>query len=227
MEEILTTEQIKAIIQEVLKHPDYLTGLSNYQKNKVLEYINTSLEEIKFFYKSIVTFKDEKGELKNPQLKSWDINNIHLGSIGFNFNQLEGVKNLIKPEIKGNKKLLTLKTNGKPEEILNFWLKLQSNNEKGEPYWENDTEIKHFVYQNFYGFEGVKEFKEFTPNMNKSEIRQTVWKFFNKFKIPKSKPQYVELIKKNFTIFRNSKDDEYSNLKDYQLKHLENTLTPK
>lgn len=216
MEEILTTEQIKSIIREVLKQPEYLTGLSNYQKNKVLEFINTSLEEIKFSYNTIVNHKDEKGELKNPQLKSWDINNIHLGSIGFNYNQLETVKSLIKPEIKGNLKLNEIKTKGKPEEILNFWFKLLKENQKGVPYWENKSEIMHFVNQNFEGFPGVNEIKtHFQTNMNITQLYQVIWHFFNKFGNHGTKELYVKLLQDNFIELRNSKSI-YSNIKDYQ-----------
>jgi len=115
--------------------------------------------------------------------------------------------------------LLSITTKAAPEEILNFWLKLQGNNEKGEPYWENRQEIEHFVYQNFEGFPGVPEIKEFTPNMNKSEMYQVVWTFFRRYGKYKTKRQYEKLLLNNFTQFRRTKN-VYSNIKDHSKDHL-------
>ena len=70
---------------------------------------------------------------------------------------------------------------------------------------ENEKEIEHFVYQNFKGFPGVNEIKEFTTNMNKTELCRFVYSFFNKYGIYGTKPQYVELLHKNFTKFKGDK----------------------
>ena len=117
------------------------------------------------------------------------------------------------------KQLLSIPTKANAEQILRFWLKLQGENERGEPYWENEQEIKHFVNQNFYGFPGVNEIKEFNPNMNKSELNHVTWTFFNLYGIYKSKIQYADLLNKNFTKFRNDKST-YKNMKDQCNEHL-------
>lgn len=102
---------------------------------------------------------------------------------------------------------------------MNFWLKLQSNNEKGEPYWANKQEIEHFVNQNFDGFLGVNEIKVFNPNMNKSELSQVTWTFYHTYRTPKSKRQYEKLLKKNIIKFKDD-NNVYGNIKDRNNEHL-------
>ena len=109
--------------------------------------------------------------------------------------------------------MLRIPTKAKPEQILDFWLKLKSDNEKGDPYWESEEEIKHFVYQNFDGFPGVNEIEVFTPNMNKSELYQVTWTFFKRYGKRKTKRQYENLLLKNITQFKNARN-VYSNIKD-------------
>jgi hypothetical protein len=119
----------------------------------------------------------------------------------------------------GTNKLMSISTNADKEQILNFWLKLTGNNEKGEPYWESEKEIEHFVNQNFDVFDGIDEIKEFNPNMNKSELNQVVWTFYHLYGVSKSKELYEKLLMQNFTKF---KDGEYvyGNIKDYSKEHL-------
>lgn len=117
------------------------------------------------------------------------------------------------------KHLLNITTNANPDEILSFWMKLQGVNEKGEQYWESKQEIEHFVNQNFEGFPGVDEIREFNPNMNKSEMYQVTWTFFDRYGKYKTKRQYENLLKKNFTQLRNTKK-VYSNIKDHSKDHL-------
>jgi len=122
----------------------------------------------------------------------------------------------IKIKIKSGKEhLLSIPTNATPDEKLNFWLKLHGNNEKGDPYWGSEEEIRHFVNQNFEGFPGVDEIREFTPNMNKTQLYHVTWYFFHLYGKSKTKEQYVNLLLKNFTQFKNAKSDNvYSNIKD-------------
>lgn len=117
------------------------------------------------------------------------------------------------PEAPGKEHLLSIPTKATQEQILNFWLELQGNNKKGEPFWESEEEIDHFVNQNFEGFEGVDEIKEFNPNMNKTELRRVTYKFFNKYGIYGTKPQYVKLLQENFTKFEGDKENStYKNI---------------
>jgi hypothetical protein len=129
------------------------------------------------------------------------------------------LQNLDQPAVSEKKHLLSIPTNAKPDEILIFWLKLQGNNEKGEPYWNSRQEIEYFVNQNFEGFPGVDEIKEFTPNMNKSEMYQVAWTFLRRYGKYKTKRQYENLLLNNFTQFRNTKN-VYSNIKDHSKDHL-------
>jgi len=126
-----------------------------------------------------------------------------------------------RPEAQEKKYLLRIPTKATSEQVLNFWLKLQGNNEKGEPYWDNKGEIEHFVNQNFEGFEGVDEIKDFCPNMNKTEIYHVTWSFFDKFGKIKTKRQYVNLLLKNFTRFKHTKNI-YPNIADKSIRHLSN-----
>lgn len=119
--------------------------------------------------------------------------------------------------------LLQIKTNANKDKILDFWLKLQGDNEKGEQYWNSKEEIIHFVNQNFFGFTGVDEIKMFTPNMNKSELNHTTWTFFDKYGIMKSKKQYENLLRMNFLKFKYDRNI-YSNIKDQYNKHLKSIL---
>lgn len=117
------------------------------------------------------------------------------------------------------KKRMSIPTKATPSEILNFWLRLQGNNEKGEPYWESKQEIEHFVNQNFEGFEGVDEIKEFNPNMNKTELNHVTWTFLNRNGKSKTKRQYENLLIQNFKKFKDDKN-VYSNIKDQNNEHL-------
>jgi hypothetical protein len=106
-----------------------------------------------------------------------------------------------------------------PKQILDFWLRLQGQNEKGDPYWESTQEIEHFVNQNFEGFPSVNEIIEFDPNMNKSELYHITWIFFDRYGKSKTKRQYENLLIKNFTKFKDAKD-VYSNIKYQSNEHL-------
>jgi|ERR1035437_437443 hypothetical protein len=119
----------------------------------------------------------------------------------------------------GKKHLLKIPTRLGPDEILDFWLKLTGNDEKGEPYWESEKEIEHFVSQNFEVFPGVDEIKEFNPNMNKSELSHVTWTFFHNHGVSKTKKQYEKLLMQNFAKFKND-DHVYSNIKDQNNEHL-------
>lgn len=121
--------------------------------------------------------------------------------------------------VPGKNHLLTIPTKASPDQILDFWLKLQGNNEKGEPYWNSRQEIEHFVNQNFEGFPGVDEKKEFTTNMNLSELKHVTWTFFKAYGKSKTKKQYENLLMQNFTKFKGAKD-VYSNIKDQLNGHL-------
>jgi len=138
------------------------------------------------------------------------------------------IKNVVpteNPDLNSDlKKLYTIPTNAQPEEILNFWLKLLSNNEKGKPYWNSEEEITHFVNQNFEGFNGVKGIKVFDPDMNKSELYQVIWTFFNRYGQTKTKRQYEYLLQNNFTKFKNA-NHVYSNIKDFGKAHLKKILS--
>ena len=134
-------------------------------------------------------------------------------------NELTRMKNIQITETLEKTHLLSIPTKASPEDILSFWLKLTGNNEKGQPYWENEKEIEHFINQNFVGFPGVDEIKEFAPNMNKSELNQVVWTFLHTYGISKSKRQYENLSIKNFSKFKDDKN-VYSNIKDQSNEHL-------
>lgn len=121
--------------------------------------------------------------------------------------------------LEGNLKLLNIPTRLDSDEILDFWFKLTGNNEKGEPYWESETEIEHFVNQNFDVFPGVNEIKAFNPNMNKSELNHVTWTFQHNHGMSKTKKQYEKLLMLNFTKFKDDKN-VYSNIKDQNNEHL-------
>lgn len=123
----------------------------------------------------------------------------------------------------GSLKFNEIPTRGTPEKIMEFWLKLKGQNEKGESYWDSKEEIKHFVHQNFKGFPGVKKFKTFSPNMNKKELQQATWHFFDAHGVYKSKNQYAKLLKENFKIFENTRV-LIGNIKDGNNKHLRDLL---
>ena len=126
---------------------------------------------------------------------------------------------------KEKKKLLNIPTKAEPEVILDFWLRLQGKNEKGSPYWNNKDEIKHFVYQNFDGFPGVSEIKEFNPNMNKTDLYHVTWVFYKKYHVSKGKRQYAKLLVGNFTEFKNNAEEKvYPNIKDYLRNHLNSVI---
>jgi hypothetical protein len=126
------------------------------------------------------------------------------------------------PEVTEKIQLLTIPTKATPEEILSFWLKLEGNDEKGKPYW-NRQEIEHFVNQNFEGFPGVNERKEFNPNMNKSELYQVTYTFFYRYGLYESKKLYEDLLLRNFIQIKGTKY-VYKLLRNHNLKHLNNLL---
>lgn len=115
--------------------------------------------------------------------------------------------------------LLNIPTTATGDEILNYWSKLQGNNEKGESYWGDRKEIEHFVYQNFDVFSGVDEIKEFNPNMSKSELSYATWTFYHKYGMSKTKKQYEILLMQNFTKFKDGKN-VYSYIKDNNIEPL-------
>jgi len=122
----------------------------------------------------------------------------------------------------GNEHLLSIPTRATQEEILNFWLMLRGNNEKGRPYWESYQEIEHFVSQNFDVFPGVDEIKIFDPNMNKSELNYVTWFFYRKYGMSKTKKQYEKLLMLNFAKFKD--DKVYCNTKDQSVDSLKKLL---
>ncbi|OFX39153.1 MAG: hypothetical protein A2X03_12515 [Bacteroidetes bacterium GWA2_40_15] len=128
-------------------------------------------------------------------------------------------KDIQNPEPPAKKHVLSIPTNATPEKILDFWLRLLGNNEKGEPYWNNKQEIEHFVNQNFEGFPGVDELKEFIPSMTKSELNQVTWTFFKTYGKSKTKKQYEKLLLQNFTKFKDDKN-VYCNIKYQNNEHL-------
>lgn len=134
---------------------------------------------------------------------------------------LEDHADNLKPSSTDLKKVMSIPTKATPQEILDFWFKLTGNNEKGDPYWESEKEIEHFVYQNFDVFQGVDEIKVFNPNMNKSELNHVTWTFYRKYGTSKTKKQYEKLLMKNFTKFKND-SNVYSNIKDQLNNHLKN-----
>ena len=124
----------------------------------------------------------------------------------------------VKSEV-GELHLLQIPTKCDKDELLDFWFKLTGNNEKGEPYWENEDEIEHFVNQNFDIFPGVNELKSFDPNMSKSELNHVTWTFYHKFGMSKTKKLYEKLLMQNFRKFTND-SHVYSNIKDQNNEHL-------
>ena len=115
--------------------------------------------------------------------------------------------------------LLNIPTIATGDEILDYWSKLQVHNEKGEPYWGDEKEIEHFVYQNFDVFPGVDEIKVFNPNMSKSELSHATWTFYHKYGMSKTKKLYEKLLMQNFTKFKDGKN-VYNNIKDKNMDHL-------
>jgi len=128
-------------------------------------------------------------------------------------------KSTKKNTLEGNLKVLNIPTKASKDQILDFWFRLTGNNEKGQPYWESEKEIEHFVNQNFEGFPGVNDKSEFNPNMNKSELYHVTWVFFNRYGKSKTKIQYADLLTMNFTQFRDTKN-VYSNIKDQSKEQL-------
>jgi hypothetical protein len=57
--------------------------------------------------------------------------------------------------------------------------------------------------------------------MNKTEILHVTWTFFNKYGKIKTKRQYVNLLLKNFTKFKHTKNI-YPNIADKGNRHLSN-----
>lgn len=172
-------------------------------------------------HKDIAEFLNEVYKLR----KTPNVDVHYLGTIQDFFNY---VKLLIEDEewvsvknqkVAGKKHLLNIPTKATLEEILDFWLKLQGNNEKGEPYWENKDEIEHFVNQNFEVFPGVNEIKVFNPNMSKSEFNHVTWTFYHNYGMSKTKKQYEKLLMQNFTKFKDG-SNVYSNIKDQSNEHL-------
>jgi hypothetical protein len=179
---------------------------------EILDLYNTKTDRLMLY--------DEIMKLNTPRI----LNVYYLDTIQPFFKHIQylirkDLQNLDQPAVSEKKHLLSIPTEATPEQILNFWLKLQGDNEKGEPYWNSRQEIEYFVNQNFEGFPGVDEIKEFTPNMNKSEMYQVAWTFFTRYGKYKTKRQYENLLKKNFTQFRNTKN-VYSNIKDHLKDHL-------
>jgi len=128
----------------------------------------------------------------------------------FNNFKEAGIKIKIKS---GEEHLLSIRTKATREQTLDFWLVHLSNNKKGESSLMSEQDIEHFVNQNFEGFPGVDEIIEFTPNMYKSELNCITYKFFNKYGINGTKPQYVKLLQGNFTKFKGDKEDStYKNI---------------
>lgn len=134
-------------------------------------------------------------------------------------NKQSEIDNIPNQEALGEAHLLSIPSEATPEQILNFWLILLGNNEKGEPYWRSKQDIVHFVRQNFEGFKGVKEIRKFNPNMNKSEIYQSTWAFLTRYGQRGTKCQYEKLLIYNFSKFKNAKH-VYSNIKDRSILRL-------
>ncbi|MCE5348176.1 MAG: hypothetical protein LLG13_18075 [Bacteroidales bacterium] len=190
-------------VSEWLQHTLQIVN-SSYNKLKTdKKFLKSDFSEIDAVIEWLKTKRQKEIELSDSE------NNISL---------IEE-KNIQDPDATGNKHLLNIPTRATPEQILSFWLKLQGNNEKGEPYWESEQEIEHFVYQNFDVFPGVDEIKVFNPNMNKSELNHATWTFYHEYGMSKTKKLYEKLLILNFTIFKDDKN-AYSNTKDQSVEHL-------
>jgi hypothetical protein len=178
-------------------------------------------------------FKDLRTDWLNDELKEIERISIIPQLSRSDFMELRKYRNYVISELNTNKeviekekplkRLANITTKAKPEEIMDFWLKLQGNNEKGEPYWNDKEEIKHFVNQNFGEFSEADELKEFNPNMNKSELYHVTWTFFKIYGEPKTKKQYERLLLQNFTKFKGG-SHVYSNIKDQNNEHLKRLL---
>lgn len=201
--------------------------LLDYQLLKYKDKINRLYELEALFYNTTRFYISRSEHKKDHQriCKKWVKRQIKIYENPKNGkprqDNIGSIQNL---DVSGKKHLLNISTEATPEQILNFWLKLNSNNEKEKPYWESEEEIKHFVNQNFKGFSGVDETKQFTPNMNKTELYHVTWNFFNDYGRFKTKIQYVDLLLKNFTQFKNDKtknaNNVCSNIKDQSIKQL-------
>lgn len=191
-----TDEDIPVITLYKDRYIEYRTKTNcNYFQDNFFRDLDRTLKELFDFFKTT-----DKNEFEPFEIKTVYVNSIHESA---------------------TKKLMSIPTKAKPEEILEFWFKLAGNNEKGESYWKDKKEIEHFVNQNFDGFPGVNEIKVFNPNLNKSELRQITATFFEKYGISKSKLQYANLLKNNFIKFRDDGiKDIYSNIKDHSNRYL-------
>jgi len=230
-------KEYEQLIYESFTYPDYAMAdffskkqqESGFSKEVFLQGLIDALKRI-IDYLDCRVFPPEWTEDKqgNKEYIKNTINLLHVtnnrvpGTI-WSSQDLIPVVEALKQEPAGNIHLLTIPTKASPDEILTFWLKLGDNNEKGQPYWESKQEITHFVNQNFEGFSGVPELKEFTSNMNKSEMYQVVWTFLRRYGKYKTKRQYANLLEKNFTQFRGVKN-LYGNIKDYSKDHLRRVI---
>jgi hypothetical protein len=222
MAEFLSIEEIKAYYNKLLhKQWDFDTLKNSISEGKVKDILDYASEVHNEAWLRLNGFINPDTPYNWPysllpeikiedKLKDWLINS-------------ERVKQMIKTEFIGNNHLLNIPTKATKDEILDFWLRLRGNNEKGEPYWGNEKEIEHFVYQNFDVFPGVNEIKEFNPNMNKSELNHVTWTFYHYHGMSKTKKQYEKLLMQNFKKFKDGKD-VYSNIKDQTNKHLSKLL---
>lgn len=221
-------EETKEAYNKLVSNPHFISRIDKFMKIEIREYaVRISTDKMKI-WNSVCT--PEYIKRVEPIAAKEGFDNVLSYQLAKDteYCQAEAIIKLIdnyfEPLRKGEKQLLRIPTKAKPEEILNFWLKLRRNNEKGRPYWNNKTEIEHFVYQNFEGFPGVEKLRTFNPDMNKSELYQVAWMFFNKYGRSKTKSQYETLLIKNFDKFRKAKNI-YSNIKDHMKDHLKKTLS--
>lgn len=222
-ERLTQTEIDIFLVEKILKENiQIIPKLLDYQLLKYTDKINRLYELEALFYNKTRFYISQREHKKDHQkiCKKWVKRQLkRFEDLTDDQPEQDEKGNVQNPEDQEKKHLLSIPTKASQNQILDFWLKLTGNNEKGQPYWENEKEIEHFVNQNFEGFPGVDEEKKFTPNMNKSELYQVTWTFFHKYGESKGKRQYENLLLKNFIQFRNSKN-VYSNIKYQNNEHL-------
>lgn len=191
---------------EWLLHTFHLV-ISSYNELKTdKEFLQSDFFEIERIIEWLNTKRQKETELSGPEN---------------NFSVIEK-ENSQNQDSTLNGRLLNIPTRATADQILNFWLKLNCKNRKGEPYWKSKQEIRHFVYQNFDTFPGVGEIKLFNPNMNKPELNYVTWSFYRKYGMSKTKKLYEKLLMLNFAQFKD--DKVYCNTKDQSTGYLKSQM---
>ncbi len=184
LKKVFSENDIPIILKQIRKYIEFRTKTNcTYFQDFFFNDLDKMLKELFDFFK----------ESTENEFEAFETKTIQVNSIRETVEQLQ----------KGQKKIrkMSIPTKAKPDQILEFWFKLQGNNERGQPYWESEKEIEHFVNQNFEGFPGVDKIRKFTPEMSKEEFWQVTWLFFKYYGNSKTKPQYVKLLQGNFIKF--------------------------